>query len=186
VVGTSDDGYIPLSSAQYNPATSTVAVIPSSPLPLNQFERITINGLANPILGRGLTDTSGNLLSGQSNGVAGSPFITTFIASSSLSYTDSLGKTVHLSLTGGGLIEMFRAPSGEVQTVSLMGAVPHKTVLTLQANGAGGRTTYLPPIQGAAGVRFRYKTPPIVFRSSPMPPAVLTPRVKKVAIRRHK
>ena len=32
---TSGDSYIPLSAAQYNPATSTVAVIPSTPLPLN-------------------------------------------------------------------------------------------------------------------------------------------------------
>ena len=32
---TSGDSYIPLSAVQYNPATSTVAVIPSTPLPLN-------------------------------------------------------------------------------------------------------------------------------------------------------
>ena len=72
---------------------------------------------------------------------------------------DSLGKTVRLSLTGGGLTEMFRTPVGDVQSMSLVGAVPRKSVLTFQANSAGGRTTYMPPIQGAAGVRFRYRTP---------------------------
>jgi hypothetical protein len=80
VFGTSANTFIPLSAAQYNPATSTVTVIPSTPLPLNRFERITINGLANPLLGRGLINTSGVLLSGLSNGVPGSPFIATFIA----------------------------------------------------------------------------------------------------------
>ena len=169
VFGTSDNSYIPLSAAQYNPATSTVTVIPSSPLPLNRFKRITIDGLANPLLGRGLINTSGVLLSGLSNGVPGSPFIATFGVGSSLAYTDSLGKTVQLGLTGGGLIEMFRSPVGDVQSVSLVGAVPRKSVLTFQANSAGGRTTYMPPIQGAAGVQYRYRTPASVFRSTPRP-----------------
>ena len=97
VFGTSADIYVPLSSAQYNPATSTVTVIPSTPLPLNRFERITIDGLANPLLGRGLIDTSGVWLSGLGNGVPGSPFIATFGVGSSLAYSDSLGKTVQIS-----------------------------------------------------------------------------------------
>ena len=102
-----------------------MTVIPSTPLPLNRLERITINGLANPLLGRGLIDTSGNLLSGLS-GVPGSPFIATFGVGSSLSYTDSTGKTVQLSLTGGGVIEMVRTPAGNVQSVSRVGAVPER------------------------------------------------------------
>ena len=76
--GTSRDRYILLSAAQYNSATSTITVIPSTPLPLNRLERITLNGLANPLLGRGLISTSGVLLSGLNNGVPGSPFVATF------------------------------------------------------------------------------------------------------------
>ena len=186
VFGTSADIYIPLSAAQYNPATFTVTVIPSTPLPLNRFERITINGLANPLLGRGLTNTSGVLLSGLSNGVPGNPFVATFGLGSSLTYADSTGKIVSLSLTGGGLIEMFRTPVGDAQTVILEGAVPHKSVLTLQANKAGGRTTYMPPIQGAAGVRFRYKPQASAFRRSLLPQAVRTPHVKPAAVKRRK
>ncbi len=186
VFRTSGDIYIPLSAAHYNPATSTVTVIPSTPLPLNHFERITIDGLANPLLGRGLINTSGVLLSGSSNGVPGSPFIATFGVGSSLAYTDSLGKTVQLSLTGGGLIEMFRSPVGDPQSVSLLGVVPSKSVLTFQANNAGGRTTYMPPIQGAAGVRFHYRTPASVFRSTPLPLVVKTPSVKTAAVKRRK
>src|SRR5208337_3614353 len=167
--GTSGDIYIPLSAAKYNPATSTVTVIPSTPLPLNRFERITIDGLANPLLGRGLIDTSGVLLSGLGNGVPGSPFIATFGVGSSLAYSDSLGKTVQISLTRGGLIEMFRTPVGDAQSVVLVGTVPRNSVLTLQANKAGGSTTYMPPIQGAAGVRFLYKPQASAFRLTPLP-----------------
>jgi hypothetical protein len=185
--GSSDDGYTRLASAQYNPQTSTVALYPSVPLPLNSFTRITLDALTNPLLNRGLADTSGNLLSGLSNGIAGSPFVTTFGVGSQLTYADNLGKTVSLSLTGGGLIEMFRAASGDVQTVSLLGAVPRKSVLSLHANSAGGRYTYLPRISGAAGVRLRYKTPPIVFRSTPFAPAAAAPRAKAkpVVVKKH-
>ncbi len=186
VFRTSGDTYIPLSAAQYNAATSTVTVIPSTPLPPNRFERITIDGLANPLLNRGLIDTSGTLLTGQTNGVPGSPYFATFAVGSSLSYTDDLGKIVQLRLTGGGAIEEFRTFPGDPQSVVLLGAVPGKSVLTFQANMAGGRTTYMPPIQGAAGVRFRYKSPARVFRTTPLPLIVRAPRGKTAAVKRPK
>ena len=182
--GTSADIYIPLAAAQYNAATSTITVIPSAPLPFNRFERIVLNGLANPLLNRGLISTSGVLLSGLSNGVPGSPYVATFGAGSSLTYTDSLGKVVQLSMSGGGAIEMFRISTGNPQSVILLGTVPGKSVLTFQANGTGGRTTYMPPIQNAAGVKLRYKTPASVFHSTPLPQVVRKTPVKKVAIKK--
>ncbi len=81
---------------------------------------------------------------------------------------------------------MFRTAAGDAQSVSLLGVVPKKSVLTFQANSAGYRTTYMPPIQGAAGVRFRYKTPASVFRTTPLPLIVKTPRVKTAAVKRPK
>ncbi len=164
VYGTSDDGFIRIAAAQYNPATSSVAVILSSPVPFGGFARITIDALASPLLNRGLTDTSGNLLSGQGNGIAGSPFITTFAAGPQLTYSDTRGKTVSLSLTGGGVIEMFRTPAGDPQNVLLVGAVPRRSVLTLTAGRGGAPYTILPTIQGAGGVRFRYRPGPAAFR----------------------
>ena len=59
--GTTSDVYIPLSAAQYNTAASTITVYPSTALPLNRFVRITLNGLANPLLNRGLISTSASL-----------------------------------------------------------------------------------------------------------------------------
>jgi hypothetical protein len=186
VFGTSADTYIPLSSAQYISATSTIAVFPRSPLPFNRFDRIILNGLANPLLGRGLINTSGVLLSGLSNGVPGAPYVATFGVGSSLAYTDTSGKIVTLTLTGSGVIDIVRTPAGNPQSVTLLGAVPGKSVLTMQANGAGGRTTYMPPIQGAAGVRFKYKTPARVFRSTPVPAVQKTPHVRTTTAKRRK
>jgi hypothetical protein len=183
--GTADDGYATLSSAVYNPATMSVTLAPTSPLPYNTFFRIVVDPLTDPILGRGITDLSGNLLSGRSNGVAGGSFVMTFGAGSQLTYTDSLGKTVYLSLSGGGMIQMFRAANGDVQNATLIGTVPHKSVLSLHANSAGGKYTYLPPIQRASGVKFRYRTPPIVFKPTPIVAISLTTR-GKAAVKRKK
>jgi hypothetical protein len=182
--GTSGSGYVSLAGTQYNPAAMTVTVVPVSPLPYDGFYRIVIDALANSLLNRGIADLAGNLLSGQSNGVPGSPFVSTFGAGPQLNYTDSLGKSVNLSLTGGGVMEVFRAATGDVQRVTLVGTVPRKSVLSLHANKAGGTYTFLPPIQGAAGVRLRYRTPPIVFRSSPVLPSSLTHKTKPVRVKR--
>ncbi len=181
--GTSDDGFVTLAAAQYNPAAMTVMVTPVTPLPYNGFYRIVIDALATTLLNRGIVDLSGNYLAG-SDGVAGSTYLCTFGAGPQLNYTDSLGKTVNLSLSGRGVIEIFRAANGDVQSVSLAGTVPRKSVLSLRANKAGGTNTYLPPIQGAAGVKLRYRTPPIVFRSSPVLPASLTHKAKPVKVKR--
>jgi hypothetical protein len=184
VIGSSDDGFVPLASAQYSPSADAVALFPATPIPLNGFARITINGVANPVLGRGLTDTSGNLLSGLGNGVPGSPYISTFGVGTSLTYVDGSGKTVNLSLSGGGVMEMFRTPSGEVQSLSLIGAVPRKSVLNLHANNNGSRYTSIPPIQGGAGVRLRYRTPPFrMVRTAPGSTVVNRPARRFVAHR---
>ena len=44
----------------------------------------------------------------------------------------------------------------------------------------------MPPIQGAAGVRFRYKPQASVFRSTPLPLIAKAPRVKTAAVKRRK
>jgi hypothetical protein len=62
-----------------------------------------------------------------------------------------------------------------------VGAIPKKSVLSLHANSAGGRYTYFPSVQGSSGVRFRYRTPPIVFQSKPVVPAKVAPKSKAAA-----
>ena len=81
---------------------------------------------------------------------------------------------------------MLRTPTGNPQSVTLLGTVPGKSVLTFQANSAGARTTYMPPIQNSAGVRLRYKTPASVFRSTPQPLVTKKATVKKAAVQKAK
>ena len=59
---------------------------------------------------------------------------------------------------------MFRTPAGDAQNVLLVGAVPRRSMLTLTAGRGGAPYTIMPTIQGAGGVRFRYRPGPAAFR----------------------
>ncbi len=127
--GSAASGSTPIRSALYDPANLTVTLIPVSPLPMNQLDRIVINGAANPLLNNGLTDANGNLLAG-SDGVIGTPFVATFGTGTRLTYTDGSGNFVTLRLTRGGLMKLFQLPDGNVQQLELIGTVPKKSTLT--------------------------------------------------------
>jgi hypothetical protein len=151
----------PLESATYDAALRTVTLIPGAPLALDVFYQVTIDGHTSRFLNNGLTDTYGNLLVGSSGNV-GTPFVATFGAGTSLAYADGSGNVVTLKLVRGGLIEVFRAQSGSVEQMQLVGVVAGKTALTgslRRAPGGSGRT-FLPPIRGALGVRVKLKSPP--------------------------
>jgi hypothetical protein len=153
-----------LSAAVYNPANLTVTLVPSGALPLNRLYRITIDGNANPALHNGLSDALGGLLKG-SSGVPGTPYVLTFGAGKKLSYVDSRGQSVTLQLSRGGIVTLFQSPSGAVQQLGLIGAVPGRSRLTTtvkRTRGGTGRTT-LPPITGAGGVRITSKARPMLM-----------------------
>ncbi len=150
-----------LSTAAYNPANLSVTVSPSATLPLNRLYRITVDGNTRQVLGNGLSDAFGGLLEG-SSGIPGTPYVVTFGAGKRLTYVDSQGKSVTLQLRRGGIMAMFQAPSGAVQQLGLLGAVPGRSTLTTtvqRGRGSNGRTA-LPPISGAEGVRIVYKARP--------------------------
>jgi hypothetical protein len=157
---------IPLQSAAYNSTSQTVTLVPSAPLPLGTFYQITIDGHTSTLLNNGLTDTYGNLLTGSSGGV-GSAFVATIGGGSQLTYADGGGNVVTLKLSRGGLMEMFRSPSGNVQRLQLVGVVPRQTTLSgsLRRGPGGSGRTFLPVINGASGVRIKLKTPPFFFNS---------------------
>jgi hypothetical protein len=153
----------PLASASYNPTNRSVTLTPSAVLPLKRLYRINVDGSARAVLGNGLTDTSGGVLAG-SSGVPGTPYIVTFGAGRRLTYLDSQSNTVTLQLRRGGIISFFQAPSGAVQQVGLIGAVPGRSTLSgsvKRGRGGTGRTS-LPPITGAGGVRIQLKARPFV------------------------
>jgi uncharacterized repeat protein (TIGR01451 family) len=63
--GAADGAPIPLASARYDPRRRTVTLTPQRPLPVGQFYQLTANGKG----ASGLTDTSGNVLDGDQNGL---------------------------------------------------------------------------------------------------------------------
>jgi hypothetical protein len=159
--------FTPLSSAVYNTSTNTVTLTTSSPLPFNKLFQITVDGQASPLLHNGLTDLSNNQLLG-SSGNPGTPMVITFAAGTKFSYIDSASNTVSLQLSGGGLMEIFIAPTGTVEELELAGTVAGKTSLSgsvRRSHGSSGRTA-LPPITGSAGVRIKLKPAQFAFTAN--------------------
>jgi hypothetical protein len=157
-------GFTTMTSATYNPSTQSVTVTPGAPLPFGTFFQITVDVESSTLLHNGLTDLAGNQLAG-SNGAAGTPFTVTFAAANRLTYNDGAGNAVTLSLLRGGLIELFRGPSGAALQLQLAGIVPGKSTLTGSVHRGPrgtGRTT-IAAIAGASRVRIRLKTPPFYF-----------------------
>jgi hypothetical protein len=154
--GSPDDTSIPLASAQYNPATFQVLLTPVSPLPLKLYNRLIINGT--PSATAGVTDTRGNLLVGDTNGLAPGPFIAVFGVSNRFAYTDRDGNIVALQLKKG-LMELVRGADGEALQLRLDGTIPRRSVLSghIKPSRTGNGTTLIPRIVGAAGVKLRLK-----------------------------
>src|SRR5262249_32961357 len=123
------DVYTSIRSAVYDAGTRTVTVTPSAPLPLNSFFRIVIDRQPSLLLHNVITDRANTQLAG-SNGFAGTPFAVTFAAGSNLTYTDTGGNGIQLRLKRGGVMEMFRAASGDVQQLQLAGTIVRKSVLS--------------------------------------------------------
>jgi hypothetical protein len=159
--------YTRLSSAAYNSSTNTVTLSPSTPLPLNQFFEITIDGQASPLLNNGLVNMAGNQLAG-TTGAAGTPLFLIFGAGTRLAYTDSGNNAVSLKLTKGGVMEMFLSPAGVVEQLQLTGTVAGKSVLkgTVKRGSHGTNRARLPAMGGSAGVKIRLKTPPFYFEAA--------------------
>ena len=65
VIGTADDSTVTLSSVRYDAGRRTVTLTPKRPLQLGVFYQVTVNGAGAP----GVTDTSGNVLDGDRNGL---------------------------------------------------------------------------------------------------------------------
>ena len=116
---------LPIASITYDPATFSVTIVPQAPLPGSQYVQIQVNGTG-PVA---IRDLAGNLLDGDSNGVAGSNYVASFAQGRKLKYTDSSGSTVTLQLKGPGYLEQVRDSSGNGVSLNLVGMVPHRTTL---------------------------------------------------------
>lgn len=155
VLSTADDFSIPLASASYNPERLEVLLTPASPLALNTFNQLIVNG--NPSATAGLTNVRGDLLDGDSNGVNGGAYGAIFGAGFRFVYLDRNGDRVSLRLARGGLLELRRGIDGEAQQLRLVQTVPRRSILkgsVKRARTGDGQTT-LGSLSGTSGVKIR-------------------------------
>ncbi len=161
---------LPIASITYDPATFSVTIVPQAPLPGSQYVQIQVDGTG-PVA---IRDLAGNLLDGDSNGVAGSNYVASFAQGRKLKYTDSSGSTVTLQLKGPGYLEQVRDSSGNGVSLNLVGMVPHRTTLqghikVRHKKGSGGEAE-LGTITGLGqfgDVKVLLKTPPFQVAQLP-------------------
>ncbi|WP_406695704.1 Calx-beta domain-containing protein [Singulisphaera sp. Ch08] len=154
-LGTPDDFSVPLASATYNPASLQVLLTPATPLRLNSFTQLVING--NPSGTVGVTNANGDLLDGDSNGVNGGAYSAVFGAGNRFFYSDRNGDRVSLRLSQGGLMELRRGVDGEAHQLRLVQTVAGRSVLkgsVKRARTGDGRTS-IGDLSGTAGVKIR-------------------------------
>jgi hypothetical protein len=169
IVNLATGGIVPLAAVGYNPSTFSVTVVPASPLPSGQYDRIQV-------LGTGATavrDLAGNLLDGDGSGIAGSSYAASFAQGTRLQYVDNSGNRVTLQVKGAGYLEQVRDASGAGILLDIVGMIPHRTTITgnikpprrhQPAQTALGTITGL----GQFGdVRVRLKTPPFLVKQFP-------------------
>ncbi len=168
------DSYASLSQAIYNASANTVTLLTASPLPLNHFYQLTVDGRANVYLNAGITNTAGGLMVG-ADGIVGDPYVSRFGAGTHLAYTDPVGNLVTLSLAHGGPIQIDRTAAGAVSSLEIIGSTTRKSILTGSVRrqfGSSGRTT-LPDITGAP-VRIKLRKPG--FQVGPTRPSLVLAR----------
>jgi hypothetical protein len=104
-----------------------------------------------------VTYTSGNLLYGDANGVAGGAYRVSFAVGNRLIYADRNGDLVALHLARGGLMELRRGIDGEAQQLRLELTVPRRSLLSghVQSPPVGDGQTTIPTLLGTAGVKIR-------------------------------
>ncbi len=133
--GSLDDTGVQLGTATYNSSTWTVTLIPSSPLADNQFFHLMING-ASP---GGIEDIGNNMLAGNGS-TAGTDFTAMLADGTNLRYYTPAGDQVNLKITGGGIIDDLLSGSGQGIRLSVVGEVPHHTVLSGTVKKSPGGT----------------------------------------------
>jgi protocatechuate 3,4-dioxygenase beta subunit len=162
---TADDQRIPLSSADYDPASGTVMLHPRQRLSLNQDFLIVVRGGGGVVAyGQTLADGSG----GYGN------FSTIIQRGKKVTYTDSDGDRVTLNASRGGVIELHRGLDGNVQSLFVLNGstkgdrmVAGKSTLsgTLRKTGKSNGRTTIPTVVTAVPMRLLWKRSQIVTLS---------------------
>ncbi|WP_165064364.1 Calx-beta domain-containing protein [Paludisphaera rhizosphaerae] len=164
VFGDGDDTPIAYLAPGYDPATNTVYLNPTSPLPAGRQYAVVVKGTgAAPLL-----DLAGNPLGGGVDSVA------LFARGTSLKYTDSNGDAVSLTLKKGGFMDLLRKPSGDASLLLVQGTVRGVSTLSgtvTKPRGRGDGVTTIDSIQGLGSfgdVVVSLKSPPFITSGLPI------------------
>jgi hypothetical protein len=129
--GTLDDSGVQMTEALSPSSSSIVVLTPSQPLPPNQFFHLWISGA--------VEDLDGNMLSGDGR-AQGTSYTAMLARGTKLSYYTPAGDQVSLKTTGGGIIDDLLSGSGEGVRLTVVGEVPHRTVLSGSVRKVRGGT----------------------------------------------
>ena len=166
----------PIRAANYNAGTDQVTLTLARALATGVNYRVWINGTP----GSGLTDINGVTFDGDNDDTPGGNFYGLIAVGRRLSFTDLDGDRATVRVSGGGVVELWRELDGDVDQLSIVGAVPGQTTLTGSVHPAKGSDglVVIPSYQGLAGVNdelppsFVSQAPPV---TSPAP-VVATPQ----------
>ena len=149
------DPGVSLTYAYYNPSNLTVTLFITAPLRPSEFYYLDVRGTGPG----GVADVAGNFLAG--NGAAGTDFSSYLARGTNLQYTDASGNEVQLRILNGGVIDLTRYANGQGDDLSVVDAVPYRTILYGHILGQG--TTSFHSITGLGqfgAVRVMMSTPP--------------------------
>ena len=165
-----DDTAMPMSVSMYQSSRFVVALTPSQPLPADRFFRLVINAGA-----AGLEDLGDNMLAGDGS-TAGTDYAAMLGRGTSLKYASPSGDQVSLRITGGGFIDDLLSGSGQGVRLTVVGEVPHHTVLSGSLRRVKGGTglAYLGETIWGLGnfgdVRVKLASPPFQISEYPFSP----------------
>lgn len=176
---TLDDLGVQLDAPTYDQSIRTVTLTPTQTLPANQFFHLLINGAAPG----GVEDAGGNLLTGDGS-TAGTNYTAMLARGTRLRYFTPSGDQVKLQIKGGGIIDDLLNGSGQGIKLSVVGEVPHRTVLSgsMRKSSTGTGRAYLGYSVWGLGqfgdVRVRMYSPPFQIDHYPFSPgsSVATPK----------
>ena len=171
VLGDGDDRPVAVLPPGYDPATQTVYLTPASPLAANRHYAVVVRGAGLAAV----RDLAGNPLGG------GVDYVALFARGTDLKYADASGDLVTLALHGGGVMDLFRAPSGDATRLTLQAIAPGRSALSgsvARQRGRGDGVTPLGTIEGLGSfgdVRVSLRTPPFLTTALPSPPIRTVP-----------
>jgi hypothetical protein len=145
-LGTRDDMPIAV-DVTYNPALQILSATPRHNLTLNDMYQLRLSATR-------VSDTSGNLLDGNNDGVPGDDFVMQFALGTRIAVTDSDGDKGTITLSRGGLLEFIRTPDRVNGTLRVLEATARSQLggeVRKPRGKADGRLA-VDSVFGAAGI----------------------------------